>query len=97
MGAEIEWLTPDKQVGVVRFGPTFHSTATEDEWSGITLLRNHGNWCYLFCVAGKVVRQDLLDVLHLCQMLGFKWAEERRNKKNWRYDLTRPSIRRKQI
>jgi hypothetical protein len=39
----------------------------------------------------------LLDVLHLCQMLGFKWAEERRNKKNWRYDLTRPSIRRKQI
>ena len=97
MAAELEWLTPDKQVGVVRFGPFFHSTATEDEWAGIVLLRNHGHWCYLFCVAGTVTRQDVIDILTLCRGLGFQWADERRNKKSWRYDLTSPSFKRKRI
>lgn len=88
MGADIEWLTEDKQFGVVRFGPFFHSTITEDQWDGLVLLRSHGRWCYLFCVAGRVRRLDLTDVLDLCRDLDFEWADLRRNKKSWRYDLT---------
>ena len=97
MPAEIEWNSGAKRSGIIRFGPEFRSAHNRDPWSGVMSIKDHGDWCDLFAVAGKITRQDVDDVLAACADAGFAEAYEERNGKRWAYDLTERPYKRRRV
>ncbi len=80
MGAEIVWSVV--RSGPVRFGRMFRSAETHDEYSGCGTVEDHGEFCVIGPLGGKLSRQDHDDILECCAGWGFKHAKMTRTRKD---------------
>lgn len=86
MGAEIVWSVV--RSGPVRFGDLFKSSAARDRYNGCGTVEDHGEYCVIGPLAGKMTPQDHDDILDCCAGWGFKRAKVERRGKAYEYDLT---------
>lgn len=96
MGAEIQWL--DGPHGVIRFGPDFHSSKDEDDYTGSGYAKpdeeDPTTVCVIGPLSGEMSRRDHDDILAACAEKGFLRAKVRRHKRWHCYDLTARPFRR---